>query len=58
MNFLRSFGCVLFETLTSKVFKDYIDETEREKLNEYPEILVNILKRYLIILCSKYNLDI
>ncbi len=58
MIFLRSFGCVLFETLTSKVFKDYIDETEREKLNEYPEILVNILKRYLIILCSKYNLDI
>jgi hypothetical protein len=58
MNFLRSFGCVLFETLTSKVFKDYIEETEREKLNEYPEILVNILKRYLIILCSKYNLDI
>jgi len=58
MNFLWSFGCVLFETLTSKVFKDYIDETEREKLNEYPEILVNILKRYLIILCSKYNLDI
>jgi hypothetical protein len=49
INFLRSFGCVLFETLTSKVFKNYIEETEREKLNEYPEILVNILKRYLII---------
>lgn len=52
---MRSFGCVLFETLTSKVFKNYIEETEREKLNEYPEILVNILKRYLIILSSKYN---